>query len=98
MTEDAELLRQYAEDRSEPALTELVRRHIAIVHGTALRRLGGDAHHAADVAQIVFSTMARRASALNRHPYFLAEGARVIFTPVISTAPGLLTVSSPSTP
>jgi len=67
MNDDAALLRQYAEDRSEAAFTELVRRHVNLVYGAALRRTGGDAHRAADVAQQVFTTLARKARSLSRH-------------------------------
>lgn len=67
MIDDAELLRRYAENRSEDAFTELVRRHLNIVYGAALRRSGGDAHRAADVAQLVFTELARQASVLKAH-------------------------------
>lgn len=61
MHEDAELLRRYAEDNSEPAFAELVRRHLGFVYACALRRVGGDAHLAQDVAQQVFASLARHA-------------------------------------
>jgi RNA polymerase sigma factor (sigma-70 family) len=67
MNDDATLLRLYAEDRSEAAFTELVRRHVNLVYGAALRRTGGDLHSAADVAQQVFTTLARDARRLSRH-------------------------------
>jgi DNA-directed RNA polymerase specialized sigma subunit len=38
MSEDAELLRQYAQSGSETAFTELVGRHLPLVYATALRR------------------------------------------------------------
>jgi len=62
--EDAELLRCYAADRSEAAFVELVRRHLGPVYAFALRRVGGDAHLAEDVAQVVFTTLARKAASL----------------------------------
>jgi hypothetical protein len=34
---DSQLLRAYAEHRSEPAFTELVRRHVDFVYSAALR-------------------------------------------------------------
>jgi RNA polymerase sigma factor (sigma-70 family) len=68
MNDDAELLRRYAEEKSEVAFGELVQRHIDLVYSAAQRRLGGDAHGAADVAQRVFVSLARQASALSRHP------------------------------
>ena len=67
MTDDAELIRRYAEQRSEEAFAELVRRHLGLVYSAALRRLGGDAHGAADVAQGVFVKLARDAARLGGH-------------------------------
>lgn len=67
MIDDAELLRRYAKDCSEDAFTELVRRHLNLVYGAALRRAGGDAHRAADVAQLVFTELARKAASLQEH-------------------------------
>jgi RNA polymerase sigma factor (sigma-70 family) len=67
MSDDATLLRRYAEDRSEDAFTELVHRHLDLVYSAALRRTGGDSHRAADVAQQVFATLARDARRLSRH-------------------------------
>src|SRR5258708_2009982 len=67
MNSDAELLRCYVEDRSEPAFTALVERHMGLVYSVALRRVGGDAHLAKDVAQKVFSDLARKAGPLTRH-------------------------------
>ena len=67
MNDDALLLRRYAEEGSETAFTELVHRHVGLVYGAALRRTGGDAHRAADVAQQVFTTLAREARQLSRH-------------------------------
>jgi RNA polymerase sigma factor (sigma-70 family) len=64
MNDDAALLRHYVADRSEAAFAELVRRHIGLVHATALRRVGGDAHLADDVTQTVFITLVRKAPTL----------------------------------
>lgn len=64
--EDRELLRRYAEERSEPAFAELVHRHLDLVYAAALRRLSGDAPAAADVAQQVFTALARQAASLTR--------------------------------
>jgi RNA polymerase sigma factor (sigma-70 family) len=66
MIDDAELLRRYAEEHSEDAFTELVQRHVNLVYFAALRRVGGDAHLADDVAQRVFTDLARKASSLKR--------------------------------
>jgi RNA polymerase sigma factor (sigma-70 family) len=68
MTSDAELLSRYAHARSEPAFAELVRRHVDFVHGVARRRLGGDTHLAQDIAQRVFTELARQAGALSHRP------------------------------
>ena len=65
MTEDSELLRRYSEEKSEEAFTELVQRHLPLVYGAALRRMGGDPHLAMDVAQTVFIALARRADAFS---------------------------------
>ena len=64
MMDDAELLRQYATERSDPAFAELVRRHVDLVYSVALRKVGGDAHAAQDVAQAVFIALARNAASL----------------------------------
>src|SRR5882724_8495971 len=66
MQNDTELLRSYIDDRSEDAFAELVRRHLGLVYFAALRRVGNDTHLAEDVAQKVFSDLARKAPAL-RH-------------------------------
>jgi len=64
MRDDAELLREYAENGSEEAFAELVRRHLGLVYQSALRQVGGDAHLAQDVAQSVFADLARKAGSL----------------------------------
>jgi len=68
MSPDSELLRLYADTRSEVAFAKLVQRHLNTVYAAALRRLGGDAHHAADIAQEVFTSLARNARSLARRP------------------------------
>jgi RNA polymerase sigma factor (sigma-70 family) len=68
MTDDAELLRRYAADRSEDAFSELVQRHVDLVYSTALRQTFGDHHRAEEVTQMVFVDLARKAAALVRHP------------------------------
>lgn len=68
MIDDHTLLRRYATERSEDAFAELVRRHLPLVYSAAVRRLGGDTHRAEDVAQVVFSTVAREAHQLVQHP------------------------------
>jgi len=66
MTPDCELLRRYAGTRSEEAFAELVRRHVNLVYSAALRQVNGDAHLAQDVAQTVFTNLARKAAPLSR--------------------------------
>lgn len=65
MTPDFELLRHYAEERSQDAFAELVRRHLNFVYSVALRQLGGDAHRAKDVAQSVFTDLAKKARSIS---------------------------------
>src|SRR5687767_13354762 len=60
-----ELLAVYAERRADDVFRELVRRHIALVYNTALRLANGDAHLAEDVAQTVFSDLARKAASIS---------------------------------
>ena len=60
---DQHLLRDYAENRSEAAFAELVRRHIDLVHSAALRMVR-DAHLAQDVTQGTFVALARSAPQL----------------------------------
>src|SRR5215213_11501909 len=68
MIDDSELLQRYASARSEEAFAELVRRHLNLVFRTAARQLAGDTHRARDVAQMVFTLLARKAGSLTRHP------------------------------
>jgi RNA polymerase sigma factor (sigma-70 family) len=65
MTPDSELLRRFARTNSEDAFAELVKRHVNLVYSVALRQVGGDAHLAQDVAQTVFTDIARKASSLS---------------------------------
>jgi RNA polymerase sigma factor (sigma-70 family) len=64
---DAQLLRAYADDRSDPAFAELVRRHVDIVHSAAVRMVC-DSHLAQDVTQGVFLALARSAAQLTDRP------------------------------
>src|SRR3954471_13496221 len=65
---DPELLRHYAEEKSEVAFGTLVDRYVDLVYSAALRQVGGDAHRAHDVAQDVFTALARKSAALMHHP------------------------------
>lgn len=66
MTEDGQLLAEYAQRRSESAFTEIVARHIRLVYSTALRLLAGNRGLAEDVAQTVFTDLARKAHRIPR--------------------------------
>src|SRR5262245_62110370 len=68
MTPDGELLGRHAETGSEDAFAELVRRHLDLVYSAALRQVGGDAHLAQDVAQSVFTDLARKSHFLANRP------------------------------
>src|SRR5213594_3899137 len=61
--EDLQLLREYAEQRSERAFTELVNRHIDFVYSTALRVVN-ESQLAEDVTQMVFIKLAQKAASL----------------------------------
>jgi RNA polymerase sigma factor (sigma-70 family) len=67
MSDDAELLRRYASDRSEEAFTELVQRHLPLVYHAALRRTNGQVQLAEEVAQTVFLKLAQNAAGLQNH-------------------------------
>lgn len=61
MQTDAELLRRYVTEGSEPAFAELVRRYMGLVYSTNLRLVGGDGFLAQEVAQTVFINLSRKA-------------------------------------
>lgn len=88
MIEDVELLRRYAEDRSQDAFAELVRRRVNLVYSVALRQVGGDAHLAEDVTQRVFADLARKAGSLAGHAVlsgWLYRSAQFAATDVVRT-------------
>lgn len=68
MLTDAELLHRYVTQREDRAFAELVHRHLGIVYAAALRRCGGRAHLAEEIAQSVFIDLARKSSRLLHHP------------------------------
>ena len=61
---DHELLKRYATTGAEEPFAELVRRHLNLVWGAA-KRVSGNAEPARDVAQIVFTDLARKAAQLS---------------------------------
>jgi RNA polymerase sigma factor (sigma-70 family) len=63
--DDRELLRDYAERRSQDAFRELVERHLPMVYSAA-RRIVHDAHLAEEVAQNVFTTLAKKAKLIQQ--------------------------------
>lgn len=67
MENDGELLRRYVEDGSEAAFSQLVRRHLDFVYGTALR-MTRRPHRAEDVTQVVFAALCRKARGLCSRP------------------------------
>jgi RNA polymerase sigma factor (sigma-70 family) len=89
MATDNELLQHYADEGSESAFAELVRGRIALVHGVAMRRVGGDVHLANDVTQQVFIALARGAARLKGHPVlsgWLHTSTRQIAAQTVRTA------------
>ncbi len=62
-TNDMDLVREYARNRSEPAFAGLVQRHINLVYSVALRYTG-NSEDAQDVTQAVFIILARKAASL----------------------------------
>ena len=62
-TDDIALLKQFAENGSEPAFAEIVSRHVNLVYSAALRKVG-DAHAAREISQAVFIILARKAKSL----------------------------------
>jgi DNA-directed RNA polymerase specialized sigma24 family protein len=60
---DVELLREYAQDGNEAAFREIVVRHTDLIYSSALRQMASP-DLAQDVAQGVFSDLARKARPL----------------------------------
>ncbi len=62
---DMDLMRQYANQRSESAFSDLVNRHINLVYSVALR-FTGNSQDAQDITQAVFIILARKAKRLGQ--------------------------------
>ncbi len=65
LTNDAELLKEFVNDRSETAFRTLLERHLGLVFGTA-RRMTRDAALAEEIAQVVFLLLVQKAARLSR--------------------------------
>src|SRR5690348_13724376 len=59
-SQDFELLQRFVRHGEQPAFADLVRRHLDLVYGTALRKVN-DPGAAQEVAQNVFGVLARKA-------------------------------------
>ncbi|HEX5223135.1 MAG TPA: sigma-70 family RNA polymerase sigma factor [Verrucomicrobiae bacterium] len=83
MTDTNKLLLDYAKNGSDSAFRELVSRYLDLVYSVAFRRTDGNAHLAEDIAQRVFTDLARKAGRLppnvmlggwlHRHTCFVAS-------------------------
>ena len=65
--DDAQLLKAYADSGDEAAFTELVGRYAGMVFGAAMRKTG-DRQTSEEIAQNVFTILARKAARLNAEP------------------------------
>src|SRR5712671_5858243 len=67
MNDSQALLAEYARNGSELAFRELVACYLGLVYSTALRLVNGNTHMAEDVAQMVFTDLARTARTLSHN-------------------------------
>lgn len=85
---DMTLLRKFADENSEPAVAELVHRHLNLVYSVA-RRFTGNEGDAQDAAQAVFIILARKAGHLHERTVlagWLYETTRFTATRLLRTA------------
>jgi RNA polymerase sigma factor (sigma-70 family) len=64
MTDDMDLLREYAQNNSEEAFAELVSRYINLVYSVGLRQIN-DPQLAEEITQVTFIILARKADSLS---------------------------------
>jgi RNA polymerase sigma factor (sigma-70 family) len=76
---DLELLRQFSETGSESAFTELLKLHLPLVYGVAMRQTCGDSSLADEIAQQTFCTLARKAGDISRETILGAWLCRTTF-------------------
>ena len=67
MNDDQELLRAFAENKSQEAFATLVQRHLPVIYAAAFRQ-AGDAQRAEEIALTAFTLLARKADSLQHHP------------------------------
>ncbi len=67
MNDDQELLRAFAERKSETAFAALVQKHLPVIYAAAFRQTG-DAHCAEEISLAAFTLLARKAGSLKLHP------------------------------
>jgi RNA polymerase sigma factor (sigma-70 family) len=82
MTNDMELVREYAAHNSEAAFATLVSRHIDLVYSVALRHVR-DVHLAEEITQAAFIILARKAGSLSPRtilPGWLCRTAHYVST------------------